>query len=229
MAYVKTVYTNTIDSPDLDATNLNKSEQGIADAHAMLEPLVRGSVTGTATFTKTTNNINLTGIGSIGLEIGDVITVSGSTNNNKEFTVEMLGDADNLVVNYEHRNGTSSKSLIQETKAGVTVKLLAKWFNAPVGLGQGWLSVKASRGLVSVYTNLTGRPLHVGADIVRSSGVVDMHIAVGGVEVARHMHAGAGYNVVNFSIVVPKGTTYSANASIDSGGTVAVGSWAELR
>jgi hypothetical protein len=39
MAYTPTVYTNDASSPDLDATNLNKSEQGIKDAHLMSVPV----------------------------------------------------------------------------------------------------------------------------------------------------------------------------------------------
>lgn len=39
MAYTPTVYTNDASSPDLDATNLNKSEQGIKDAHLMTAPV----------------------------------------------------------------------------------------------------------------------------------------------------------------------------------------------
>lgn len=112
-----------------------------------------GEITGTATFTKLTNNIELPKIGEMGLEIGDVITVSGSTNNNKEFTVEFLTDANNIIVNYEHRNGTTSKSLIQETTANVTVKLLAKWYNAPLGLGQAWVNVTALKSAKGVNFN----------------------------------------------------------------------------
>lgn len=39
MAYTPTVYTNDASSPDLDATNLNKSEQGIKIAHLMSVPV----------------------------------------------------------------------------------------------------------------------------------------------------------------------------------------------
>ena len=39
MAYTPTVYTNDASSPDLDATNLNKSENGIKDAHLIAVPV----------------------------------------------------------------------------------------------------------------------------------------------------------------------------------------------
>ena len=39
MAYTPTVYTNDASSPDLNATNLNKSEQGIKLAHDIAVPV----------------------------------------------------------------------------------------------------------------------------------------------------------------------------------------------
>lgn len=39
MAYTPTVYTDDASSPDLDATNLNKSENGIKDAHLIAVPV----------------------------------------------------------------------------------------------------------------------------------------------------------------------------------------------
>lgn len=123
------------------------------------------SVTATATFTNSDQNINMAGIGSLeGLEIGDVIQVLDSTSNDTEYTVEFITDSDNIIVNYEHRGQTrgtpdfASKALIDETStAGVTVKLLCKWYNASNSLGRGWCSPTSGRTTGSIYTNLTGR------------------------------------------------------------------------
>jgi hypothetical protein len=119
------------------------------------------TVTGTATFTNSTNNIALTNIGSIGLEIGDVVQVTGTASNNKLFTVEVITDDDNLIVNAAHAGGTTSKSLVDET-VSATVTLVAKWFNASVGLGQGWVDVTSSRSTGVMYTNQAGRAIEVG-------------------------------------------------------------------
>ena len=84
------------------------------------------SLTGSATFDGLTQNINLTNIGNITLAIGDVIEVSGTTSNNKLFTVEGITNNNNIVVNYEHR-GTSTPNpkgrLINETASNCTIKL----------------------------------------------------------------------------------------------------------
>jgi hypothetical protein len=120
------------------------------------------TVTGTATFTNLTNSISLTGIGSIGLEIGDVVQVTGTASNNKLFTVEVITDANNIIVNQAHAGGTTSKSLVNET-VSAAVTLVAKWFNAPIGLGQGWVDVSSSRSEGVTYTNTTGRPFQITA------------------------------------------------------------------
>ena len=68
--------------------------------------------TGTAIFTATTNNINLTGIG-VGVEIGDVIKISGAEDakNNSEFTIEVITDANNVIVNQAHASKGTSKNV----------------------------------------------------------------------------------------------------------------------
>lgn len=118
---------------------------------------------GTATFNSTTNNINLTGIG-VGVEIGDVIQISGAEDakNNSEFTVEVITDNDNIIVNQAHANKGTTKNVANRSgDAGVTVKLLAKWYNAPLGLGQGWVNVVLGRDRNTNYLNLTGRTICV--------------------------------------------------------------------
>ena len=115
--------------------------------------------TGTATFTSTTNNINLTGIG-LGVEIGDVIQISGAEDakNNSEFTIEVITDANNIIVNQAHANkGTTKNVATRAGDTGVTVKLLAKWYNAPIGLGQDWVDVTTIRTFATAYPNNTKR------------------------------------------------------------------------
>lgn len=127
------------------------------------------SVSGTATFTNSTNNIALTDIGLIaGLEVGDVISVTGTASNNTEFTVEVITDDDNVIVNQAHAGGTTTKSLVNETVA-CTVTLLAKWYDAPIGLGQGSVTVTASRPIGVTQTNLTNRSIEITVEAVNIS------------------------------------------------------------
>jgi hypothetical protein len=123
------------------------------------------AITASATFSNSTNNIALTGIGTIGLEIGDVVQVIGTTNNNKLFTVEVITDSGNVIVNQAHSGGTTIKSLVDET-VSATVKLVAKWFNAPIGLGQGWVAPSRSPGVT--YSN-TRRAMSVNVQAITSN------------------------------------------------------------
>jgi hypothetical protein len=116
--------------------------------------------TGSAQFVRAANEILMTGIVTdLGLEIGDVIQVTGTTNNNFTMTVEKITDANDINVNYEHRNGAGPLSLTDETAANTTIKRIAKWNNAPLGLGQAWVNVSASRAYATTYTNTTRRPI----------------------------------------------------------------------
>ena len=129
--------------------------------------------TGTATFNATTNNINLTGIG-IGVEIGDVIQISGANDakNNSEFTVEVITNANNIIVNQAHANrGTPKNVATQASDTGVTVKLLAKWYNAPIGLGRA--EVHFPLAVNTTRQNLTGRPILVNVFSGGGGGVID--------------------------------------------------------
>lgn len=114
------------------------------------------SISGTATFTRSSNQIDLTGItANLGLEVGDVIRVSGASGNNKVFTVEGVG-ANYVNVNYEHRAGSGSLSLV-DGSGSCTIELVSKWYNAPLGLGQAWVAMTSKRNAGTTYTNTTNR------------------------------------------------------------------------
>jgi hypothetical protein len=167
------------------------------------------TVTGTATFTNSTNNIALPGIGSIGLEIGDVVQVTGTASNNKLFTVEVITDSGNVIVNQAHAGGTTSKSLVDET-VSATITLVAKWFNAPTGLGQGWVAVSATNNVIK--TNNTGRSFYAIYTGVRSPNSQINVLTISGEEVSNVDIAGDGnatdVDQKTFSFMVPPGETY---------------------
>jgi len=148
-----------------DETALAKSSRVNLLTPAGLGFSLQPEVTDEATFTKLTNNIELTDIrDELALEVGDVIQISGSADNDNLYTVESITDADNIIVNYEHRNGAGSLSLVDET-TNVTIKRIAKWFNAPTGLGRGAVDVTGSRAVNTTYTNGTGRDMYISTRI----------------------------------------------------------------
>lgn len=177
---------------------------------------------GTATFTAITNNINLTGIG-VGIEIGDVIQISGADDfkNNSEFTIEVITDANNVIVNQAHANkGTSKNVATRASDTGVTVKLLAKWYNAPIGLGQDWVNVTSSRVAGTTYPTQANRTISVS--IINYNTNISSYILVNGLQISTFRATAAGADASG-NVLVPIGGTYSITP-----GSVANG-WGELR
>ena len=187
---------------DFDAQGRQSNPEGLAYVGGAT--LVDGL---SATFTNSTNNINATGIG-VGVEVGDVIQISGAANakNNSEFTVEVITDANNVIVNQAHAGmGTTSKSLVNET-ATVTVKLLCKWYLAPPGLGQGWVEVSSSRNIGVTYANTTNRLIETVWMFGFGIGV-DLQLLVAGVR--RDLQGAPGVNSWHtLKARVPKGDQY---------------------
>lgn len=169
--------------------------------------------TGTATFTATTNNINLTGVG-IGVEIGDVIQISGATDskNNSEFTVEVITDDDNIIVNQAHANkGTTKNVAARASDTGVTVKLLAKWYNASNTLGRLVTSMRTVRTYNTDYVNNTGRDMDITfASSSAATGLSGLYISVNGtVSGYSQIYATSADTASTSSMMpIPKGATY---------------------
>ena len=163
--------------------------------------------TGTATFTAATNNISLTGIG-IGVEIGDVIQISGAEDakNNSEFTIEVITDANNIIVNQAHANkGTSKNLATRASDTGVTVKLLAKWYNASDGLGQGLVDMTSLRAIGTTYSNPTNRTINVYARVAVTG---DSYFYENGNLISIHGATGVIENITH-SMTISSGSTYS--------------------
>lgn len=112
-------------------------------------------MTGTVSFNAVTNEASGTNIG-VGVEIGDVILFSGATDskNNSEFTVEVINNANSIIVNQAHANrGTTKNVATRVNNNGVTVKLLNKYYNAPLGQGQGLINMTSFRTSGVTYPN----------------------------------------------------------------------------
>ena len=185
--------------------------------------LVSPAMTGSATLNGTTNNtVSLSGIvTTLGLEVGDVIRIQYS-GYNKLHTVESIIDDNSIIVNFEHAGNRGNGSLrLPDTTASVTITRIAKWFNAPVGLGQAWVNVKAIRAQGTTYTNTTGRTIEVKI-IVSDSGSGSWSYAISGLIIIRGNLA-SGTNEASF--VAPSGATYGA---VTLNGNVLT-SWMELR
>ena len=183
--------------------------------------------TGTATFTATTNNINLTGIG-IGVEIGDVIQISGAEDakNNSEFTIEVITNNDNIIVNQAHANkGTTKNVANRVSDTGVTVKLLAKWYNAPIGLGQDWVNVTTNRTFGISYANPFKRGMQVNVYI--DSDTLSLHAITllnGSESISKCEHPQGNGDTLSGIV---KSNTYKVEQTL--AGSAYISFWKELR
>ncbi len=184
---------------------------------------------GTATFNATTNNINLTGIG-IGVEIGDVIQISGAEDakNNSEFTIEVITNNNNIIVNQAHANKGTSKNVANRSgDTGVTVKLLAKWYNASDDLGRNWVDMTSSRAQNTAYPKPINRALSIAIE-VRNPGSSNFAIRVlNGTTKVHFTNINTKENSPYFTTCANiTGTTYTVDGLIN--GSI-ISSWLELR
>jgi hypothetical protein len=212
-----------------DASNVEDAVSVLrASALTFLEKPSETTVTGTATFTNSTNNIALTGIGSQGLEIGDVVQVTGTASNNKLFTVEVITDDDNVVVNQAHAGGTTTKSLVDET-VSATVTLISKWFNASTTLGRGEINLTASRSTGVTYTNPINRGMFLAIEFYETEGLTWRTSTKinGNTVVTCGLNAeGSNDSYGNASLEITAGSTYETSIDL---GTAVVNRWTEIR
>ena len=135
-------------------------DANLPDFSGYLQP----SMTGSATLNGTTDNtVQLTDIvTTLALEVGDVIRIQYS-GYNKLHTVESITNNNLIRVNFEHAGNRGNGILkLPNTTASATITRMAKWYNAPLGLGQEWVVLLPNRANSTTYTNLTGRPIQVG-------------------------------------------------------------------
>ena len=201
------------------ATDYNSKNLADAPEIAELRGYV-GGVTiaaGSATLTNAHNNVSLQGVG-VGVEIGDVVKFTGSALNTVEYTVEVITDVDNIIVNQAHAGKGSSHALSDEA-VGVTVTLLCKYYLAPPGLGQGWveMSVPAERDPSSTFINPTNRLIKLSIYMLAGAGNAEIEVGVNRPSIA------ANNSTETLQIDVQKDTGYRVL------GTTTVYRWSEFR
>jgi hypothetical protein len=111
----------------------------------------------------------------------------------------------------------------QLVSASVTTTQLATAVQ-PIGVGQTWQDLTASRAGGTTYTNSTGRPIALGISVTNASAATTSaaQLTIGGVIVSFPGEQ-ANRRSALFGIV-PSGTTYSLTLSSDT-----IQYWTELR
>jgi len=180
--------------------------------------LVSPSMTGSATLNGTTDNtVQLTAIvTTLGLEMGDVIRIQYS-GYNKLHTVESITNNNLIRVNYEHAGNRGNGSLkLANTTATATITRIAKWYNAPIGLGQAWVYIKSIRSSNTLYTSITNRPMQV---MVTGGSSSSLEVVADGVTLSENSGTSSRRATITFD--AGYGATYKAIGTIEG--------WAERR
>lgn len=185
------------------------------------------NVTGSITLNGTTDNAVVLSdiVPELGLEVGDVIRIDTGTYN-KLHTVESITDNSSIIVNYEHAGNRGDGSLKLPNFTGqATVTRIAKWFNAPIGLGQAWVNLTSSRVFNISYPNTTGRTIHANI-LVAGTGqnLENVKLLVGGVTVLESENITSN-ELLSISAPIPVTPSYSLTYEK----LTTLLSWSELR
>ena len=173
------------------------------DAAGYLQP----TMTGTATIIGSGGNtVQLTNIvPTLGLEVGDVIRIQ-YTGYDKLHTVESTIYNYLIAVNREHAGDRGNGSLrLPDTTTFAIITRIAKWYNAPIGLGQAWVACPRARN--TTYTNASGRLVAVS---VNMQGVSYIYMYVGGHIVSANSTSDAQKTNMSAYVLVPTKSTYMA-------------------
>ena len=133
-------------------------------------------------------------------------------------------------------NGNTDRTLVLPDEAGTVLTSASSIGSGqltgdaiPIGVGQTWQDVAASRAAGTEYTNSTGRPIMVAvtAGIATYSyiwGYVD------GVNIVKHNARDSATTTSQACAVfiVPAGSTYQVDVNVN-GSTTSVYNWQELR
>lgn len=174
------------------------------------------SFTGSIQYENLTNTITATGIGD-DCEVGDVIRVTGTVQNNKLFTIESIVSSDKVIVNAAHAHDKGPLSLKDETLTS-KVELLTKWYNAPLGLGQAWVNVTGSRSKSITYSSQPNRS--IGIHLRGNTPAGSPGLVINGVVLPCE---DGSSNTDMITATVPHNATYSASQFSS------VWDWVELR
>ena len=109
-------------------------------------------------------------------------------------------------------------SAVQTIPSSSITQAMLQTLVVPLGVGQTWQDVSASRSAGVTYTNSTGRPIVVS--IRAQTGTSDCSITVDSVQAAQALQTTATRNFL--TAVVPNGSTYIMQPSFS-------GLWSELR
>ena len=122
----------------------------------------------------------------------------------------------------------NSGTAITTGSTGGVLQAMLETLVVPIGVGQTWTDVSASRASGVIYTNSTGRPITVSV-AAGAATFSYVYAYVDGLLVARQQSRDSATTTSQGGgfFIVPAGSTYEVD--LDANGSTAVGLWVELR
>ncbi len=147
------------------------------------------------------------------LKVDNIIDSEGGN------TTSINGVTPALASQAEAQAGTDNTKLMTPLRAKEAINALTP---PPIGVGQTWQNMSASRAPGVVYTNTTGRPIMVNISANPTGSTISA--SVNGVQVGITTTVSGYSNYQTMSFIVPDGATYQTSNVAGS-----INYWAELR
>ena len=183
--------------------------------------------------TKQAADATLVGLAALAIALNDIPVGSGAdTFGKKTFnpstalgTSDTVVPSEGVVKTYADSKNISTQ-VAPSTSGNVLTSNGTAWVSgsSPLGVGQTWQDVFASRAIGTTYTNSTGKPIQVSIWYSLVGAATDLTFTISGVIVSKggNNANGVGINWNNMH-VIPNGGTYVVT------GTGTLGGWSELR
>ena len=159
------------------------------------------------------------------------IALSGNASGTGTFTIASPNSNSDRTLNLPDNSGTlittASEGAVGTTNIADAAVTQAKLATAviPIGVGQTWQDVTASRALGTTYTNTTGRPIFFMVQVTQNTAGVGINGFVSVHSFNGHQDNGNS-STGSYVGLVPNGDTYG-NISVETGKSI--GKWVELR
>lgn len=153
---------------------------------------------------------------------GSATTADSATTATTALGLNFTGTSGAIKVAGVDRVVIDSGGIASGIKAGSVTNTELATAVKPLGVGQTWQDLTASRALSTTYTNSTGRPIQIA--IGYTGAIATPTLVINGISIFCNTLPNAGYQG-QISIIVPDGNTYRLNP----GGGESIFKWLELR
>lgn len=155
------------------------------------------------------------------------IALSGNASGTGTLTIAAPNTNTDRTLTLPDNTGT----VVTTASTGAVAQAMLETLVVPIGVGQTWTNVKASRATDTTYTNTTGRPIVVTASTTIATYAY-IQAFIDGVQFinSRSRDADTTSSQASIYFIVPAGSTYKITVNVNAATTISVVDvWYELR